>query len=372
MQVKLKVILSNGISHDWRGQGAALSIGRDPECDLTIEDGEDRIVSWMHARIECDSDAARIRDFRSKNGTYVNEEPVDGTRPLQIGDTIHLGRKGPKLIVLELDTHQDDIAPVPPPIVSSPSGLPGGFAGNMARWGLRQKRWLVAGALGVAALVFIMLTAMIYHSREEPPGHHVPMVGATTSAVADARSTGFSRNSRETPPEGGTANEEPPKGGTTSAASSTAGSVAEKHSRKRDPIFTTEELVKRHSGAVVWLGAEFDQRRLPLCSGFAVDRTKIVCTAREIVQLKGYHQEGKPVFVYCERCSPKFLRVVELKVHRAYDPKDPTSSASLLHNVGVAIVESPVPGSVDLLPSRELPRPPKDLEVTAGWLFHPV
>ncbi len=117
---------------------------------------------------------------------------------------------------------------------------------------------------------------------------------------------------------------------------------------------------------MVWLGAELDQHRLPLCSGFAVDRTKIVCTAREIVQLKGYHQEGKPVFVYCERCSPKFLRVVELKVHRAYDPKDPTSSASLLHNVGVAIVESPVPGSVDLLPSRELPRPPKDLEVTAA------
>ncbi len=186
MQVKLKVILSNGISHDWRGQGAALSIGRDPECDLTIEDGEDRIVSWMHARIECDSDAARIRDFRSKNGTYVNEEPVDGTRPLQIGDTIHLGRKGPKLIVLELDAGPQEALPAPPPDVSA-SGLPGGFAGSMARWGLRQKRWLVAGALGVVALVFIVLTVMI--CRREPPGTCTR--SATTSAVAMSRPADF-------------------------------------------------------------------------------------------------------------------------------------------------------------------------------------
>jgi len=58
---------------------------------------------------------------------------------------------------------------------------------------------------------------------------------------------------------------------------------------------------------------------------------------------------------------------VELKVHPAYDPKNPTSSASLLHNVGVAIVESPLPGSVDLLPSRnDLPSPLKGMAVTLG------
>ena len=137
MQVKLKVILSNGSSYDWSYQGAALSIGRDPECDLTIEDSEDRIVSWMHARIECESDEARIRDFRSKNGTYVNEEPVDGTRPLQIGDTIRLGRKGPKLIVLELDTHQDDSPPVPPPIARAFRTRPADSRETLQRWGLR-------------------------------------------------------------------------------------------------------------------------------------------------------------------------------------------------------------------------------------------
>ena len=134
MKVKLKVILAGGFSHDWRCQGAALSIGRDPECDLAIEDSEERIVSWMHARIERDGDGALIRDFRSKNGTYVNEEPVDGTRPLQIGDTIQLGRKGPKLIVLELDAGLEEALPAPLPVVSDSAPV-AGFAGGVAQRG---------------------------------------------------------------------------------------------------------------------------------------------------------------------------------------------------------------------------------------------
>ena len=354
MQVKLKVILSSGSSYDWSYQGAALSIGRDPECDMTVEDEQQRIVSWMHARIESDGDAARIRDFRSKNGTYINEEPVDGTRPIQIGDTIQLGRKGPKLIVLELDAHQEDTRPVSPLAVAVSSAPAGSFRYFNA-WGPLEKRWLIGGALAAAVVVLLLLVNRAWLPQNSPRplagegGHHVPMVvvggaandkppeGGTTSAVAGARSTGFSRNSGEQPVA-------PPP----------------------PPLLTTEELKKNYSGALVWLGAELDGHRLPSCSGFVVDRTKIVCTASAIAELKGLHEEGKPVFVYCEACSPKFLRVVKLKVHPAYDPKNPTSSASLLHNVGVAIVESPLPGSVDLLPWRELPRPPKDMAVTAA------
>ena len=314
---------------------------------MAIDDSEDRHVSWMHARIECDGDATRIRDFRSKNGTYVNKEPVDGTRPLQIGDTIQLGRKGPKLIVLELDIDRDDALPVPPPFIVI-SSAPVGLFRHVKAWGLQEGRWIVVGSLTAAIMLLLLLVNMAWRGDREiaqdpPPSHEkVEGVGGSPESLG--------------------------KKAEDNAAPQSGPKVTKDKRPSLPPVLTTEELKKRYSGAVVWLGAEFDKHRLPLCSGFAVDRTKIICTAREIVQLKRYQQEGKPVFVYSEGCSPKFLRVVDLKVHPAYDQKNPTCSESLLHNVGVAIVGSPLPDSVDLLPSRELPGPPKDMKVTvAGY-----
>ena len=81
--------------------------------------------------------------------------------------------------------------------------------------------------------------------------------------------------------------------------------------------------------------------------------------------MRRYYKEGKPVFVYCEQCSPQFVRVTDLRLHPAYDEKNPTSTQSLLHDVGMAIVESPLPSSVDLQMSRELPKPPTGMAVAA-------
>ncbi len=331
MHVKLKVILASGFSYDWSCQGATLSIGRDPDCDMTIEDSDERIVSWMHARIEADGDTARIRDFRSKNGTYVNEEPVEGTRPVQIGDTIRLGRKGPKLIVLELDTHRDDTPPVPPR-VSAKSTVSAGLLRYFKERGFRGNRWVIGGGLAAAVLALLVLAGTASRSDRDIAQDPLP----------DQEKQ--KKTAHEVPPP------PPPK--------NTANLV---HPPPPPPrVLTPEELVKRYSGALVWLGVELDGRRWPQCSGFVVDRTKIVCTGREIARLKGCQQKGEPVFVYCEGSSPKFLRVVDLKVHPLYDEKNP------MHDVGVAIVESPLPGSVDLLPWRELPSPPTGMEVTLG------
>ena len=50
MQMKFKVILANGISYDWEYQGTTLSIGRDPNCDLAVDDSQRRHVFWIHGR----------------------------------------------------------------------------------------------------------------------------------------------------------------------------------------------------------------------------------------------------------------------------------------------------------------------------------
>ena len=64
-----------------------LSIGRDPESDIALNDSQ---VSWQHASIECTQDQCVVEDQSSTNGTFVNEKRVD-EQLLVTGDIIKLG-----------------------------------------------------------------------------------------------------------------------------------------------------------------------------------------------------------------------------------------------------------------------------------------
>ncbi|MEM7455565.1 MAG: GGDEF domain-containing protein [Planctomycetota bacterium] len=65
----------------------ALNIGRDFECDLTLNDGN---VSRRHARIKTMPGGHVITDAGSTNGTFVNGQKVD-TYNLRSGDRIAVG-----------------------------------------------------------------------------------------------------------------------------------------------------------------------------------------------------------------------------------------------------------------------------------------
>jgi DNA-binding winged helix-turn-helix (wHTH) protein len=67
---------------------APLVIGRAHDAGIRIDAGG---VSRHHARILISDGAARLEDLDSKNGTFVNGEPVTGPRLLQDGDEIRLG-----------------------------------------------------------------------------------------------------------------------------------------------------------------------------------------------------------------------------------------------------------------------------------------
>lgn len=62
-------------------------IGRDPGVDFPIEE---YVISRRHAQIEKRDDGFYIRDIGSKNGTYLNNKPIQEAR-LQDGDRIGLG-----------------------------------------------------------------------------------------------------------------------------------------------------------------------------------------------------------------------------------------------------------------------------------------
>lgn len=75
-----------------RGSGTSFTIGRDSECDLTLEDPT---VSRAHAILQRDSGHHEggwvLTDQGSTNGTRVNGWRVRGTVPVRAGDVVRFG-----------------------------------------------------------------------------------------------------------------------------------------------------------------------------------------------------------------------------------------------------------------------------------------
>jgi DNA-binding winged helix-turn-helix (wHTH) protein len=63
-------------------------IGREPSCGVWLDESG---VSRRHARLEVDGDRASLEDLGSKNGTWVNGDPVKGLRRLAGGDKVQIG-----------------------------------------------------------------------------------------------------------------------------------------------------------------------------------------------------------------------------------------------------------------------------------------
>lgn len=91
------------VEGDEAGRQAALTgpieIGRDASSTLALQDEQ---MSRRHARVSAQGDLAIVEDLGSTNGTYVNEQPIEGPRELRAGDRIRVG-----LTVLELRTAQE-------------------------------------------------------------------------------------------------------------------------------------------------------------------------------------------------------------------------------------------------------------------------
>lgn len=67
-----------------------LSIGRDAENDIQLEDEKDRLISGHHCKIVQESGGWYVRDLKSKNGTVLNDEIVSAKK-LVSGDILKVG-----------------------------------------------------------------------------------------------------------------------------------------------------------------------------------------------------------------------------------------------------------------------------------------
>ena len=97
-----------------------LTIGRGSESDIVIKDAS---ISRRHAQFLQQNNGDYVQDLASRNGTKVNNEPLNAPRLLQKGDTISLGS-----ICLEYtfvpEAHTTPLPPLPAPPLSRPISGP--------------------------------------------------------------------------------------------------------------------------------------------------------------------------------------------------------------------------------------------------------
>jgi pSer/pThr/pTyr-binding forkhead associated (FHA) protein len=65
-----------------------IEIGRSDQCTIRLTD---TYASQVHARLSARNGAWVVEDLGSTNGTFVNEERVDGRRRLRDGDMVKVG-----------------------------------------------------------------------------------------------------------------------------------------------------------------------------------------------------------------------------------------------------------------------------------------
>lgn len=87
----LLVLRDDAGAREWPlGESAELVIGRDPDCTVHLPD---RQVSRRHAIIRREADRFVLVDLESKNGTWVNGQPVAAPRALSDGDELSIAAR---------------------------------------------------------------------------------------------------------------------------------------------------------------------------------------------------------------------------------------------------------------------------------------
>jgi len=88
MDLKLKVLEGKNAGKEIAVQAKKFFVGRAEDCHL--RPGSD-LISRHHCVLLVDEGYVGVRDFGSKNGTYVNDERVVGERELKAGDRLSIG-----------------------------------------------------------------------------------------------------------------------------------------------------------------------------------------------------------------------------------------------------------------------------------------
>lgn len=89
MEITLKVLTGRNAGQVVRVPVTKFLIGRSDDCHLRPHSD---LISRHHCAILIDNGTVAVRDFNSRNGTFVNGERVVGQTPLKTGDKLSVGQ----------------------------------------------------------------------------------------------------------------------------------------------------------------------------------------------------------------------------------------------------------------------------------------
>ena len=96
MEVNLVFINKDGTVQPFKVPSAVTFIGRRQDCDMCIPLS---VVSRRHCEIYSEFDKVMVRDLKSRNGTFINNQSIDEAE-LKAGDVLKIG---PLTFVIQID-----------------------------------------------------------------------------------------------------------------------------------------------------------------------------------------------------------------------------------------------------------------------------
>ncbi len=88
MKIRLKVLKGSNAGKEVKIPTPECVIGRSSECHLRPKSDA---ISRRHCAIVVEDGSVKLRDFGSKNGTYLNDHRVEGDSALKSGDKLQIG-----------------------------------------------------------------------------------------------------------------------------------------------------------------------------------------------------------------------------------------------------------------------------------------
>ena len=107
MDVNLVLFKKDGSHKSFALPSSSTTIGRRHDCDLQIPLAN---VSRRHCQLNQNSESLKIRDLDSRNGTFVNNQKINGETTLTAGDYLKIGSL---VFLLQIDGKPETITPPP-------------------------------------------------------------------------------------------------------------------------------------------------------------------------------------------------------------------------------------------------------------------
>lgn len=98
--ISVRISESSDVHRDVELEGRLICIGRDPSCEISFDTVRFPKVSGIHCHLEFNSGSLRLVHRSQSNKTLLNDQPIEGSAEIKVGDRIRLGFTGPTLTVL--------------------------------------------------------------------------------------------------------------------------------------------------------------------------------------------------------------------------------------------------------------------------------